>query len=237
MEIILNKKPKNPIIIEGFPGFGLVGTIATEFLINHLETEQIGKIIFEDSLPVAAIHEGKVVEPLGIFYNKKYNIVIMHAVNPANGIEWKVTEAIKNIAKQLNAKEILSLEGVGSAETASSQSRIFYFTQDKGRKQKFEKMGMKLLKEGIIMGVTGAILLKMENIPVSCIFVETRTNLPDSKAAAKIIEALDKYLGLKVDYKPLLKQAEKFEDKLKGLMTKSKEAEEMSEKKKLSYVG
>ncbi len=237
MEIILKKKPKNPIIIEGFPGFGLVGTIATEFLIEHLETEQIGKIRFEDSLPVAAIHEGKVVEPLGIFYNKKYNIIILHAVNPANGIEWRVTEAIKDIATQLSAKEIVSLEGVGSAETASSQSRIFYFTEDKSKKQKFEKIGMKLLKEGIIMGVTGAVLLKIEKTPVSCIFVETHTNLPDSKAAANIIEALDKYLGLNVDTKPLLKQAEKFEEKLKGLMMKSREAEEMNDKKKLSYVG
>ncbi len=96
---------------------------------------------------------------------------------------------------------------------------------------------MTILKEGIIMGVTGAVLLRIEKTPVSCIFVETHTNLPDSKAAAKIIEALDKYLGLKIDYKPLLQQAEKFEDKLKGLLTKSKEAEELSEKKKLSYVG
>lgn len=237
MEIILKKKPKNPVIIEGFPGFGLVGTIATEFLIDHLETEQIGKIMFEDSPPIAAIQEGNVVEPLGIFYNKKYNIVVLHAVNPVNGIEWKVTEALSKIAKQLNATEIVSLEGVGSVESELTQSRIFFFTKDRKRKEKFEKVGMKILKEGIIMGVTGAILLRMEKVPVSCIFVETHTNLPDSKAAAKIVQALDKYLGLKVDYKPLLQQAEKFEEKLKGLLIKSKEAEELSEKKKLSYVG
>ncbi|MBW2989975.1 PAC2 family protein, partial [Candidatus Woesearchaeota archaeon] len=42
MQIKLWKKPKNPIIIEGFPGFGLVGTIASEFLIDHLKTELIG---------------------------------------------------------------------------------------------------------------------------------------------------------------------------------------------------
>ena len=47
MEIKLYKKPKSPLIIEGFPGFGLVGTIATEFLLEHLQTEQIVKISFE----------------------------------------------------------------------------------------------------------------------------------------------------------------------------------------------
>ena len=44
MKIELSKKPKNCTLIEGFPGFGLVGTIATEYLLEHLQTEKIGKI-------------------------------------------------------------------------------------------------------------------------------------------------------------------------------------------------
>jgi len=104
-------------------------------------------------------------------------------------------------------------------------------------KEKFNKLKVDPLKEGIIIGVTGAVLLRAEKIPVSCIFAETHSNLPDSKAAAKVIEVLDKYLCLKVDYKPLLVQAEKFEGKLKGLLTESQKAMQLSEKKKLSYVG
>ena len=42
MEIKISKNIKNPIIISGFPGFGLVGSIATEFLIEHLKTEKDG---------------------------------------------------------------------------------------------------------------------------------------------------------------------------------------------------
>ena len=86
------------------------------------------------------------------------------------------------------------------------------------------------------MGVTSAILLKTE-IPITCIFAETHSNLPDSKAAAKIVEMLDKYLGLAVDYKPLIKQAEKFEEKLKALLEKGMKAQEVKEKKSMSYVG
>ena len=80
MEVKLWKKPKNCIIIEGFPGFGLVGTIASEFLIEHLKTEQIGKILFNDMPAMVAIHENKVVEPLGIFYNQKYNLLLVVAL-------------------------------------------------------------------------------------------------------------------------------------------------------------
>lgn len=236
MKVNLWKKPKNPIIIEGFPGFGLVGTIASEFLIDHLKTEQIGKIIFEETPPMVAIHENHVVEPLGVFYSKKHNVVILHAVTASAGFEWKLADALIDIAKQLNAREIISLEGVGSSDE-SVESKPFFYSSDEKKKKVFEKFNIEPLKEGIIMGVTGAMLLKRDHLPVSCIFAETHTKLPDSKAAAKVVEVLDKYLGLDVDPGPLLQQAEKFEQSVKGMLSKSKQATEISEKKRMSYVG
>ena len=236
MEIKLWKKPKNCIIVEGFPGFGLVGTIASEFLIEHLKTEQIGKILFNDMPAMVAIHENKVVEPLGIFYNAKYNIVIVHAITAATRYEWEMASAVGKLALDLQAKEVISLEGVGSGED-SDGSRVFYYSNNEKNAKAFEKAGISALKEGIIIGVTGAILLRVEKLPLSCLFAETHSNLPDSKAAAKVIEALDKYLGMDIDYKPLLEQAAKFEEKLKTIMQKSQEAQEISDKKKLSYFG
>ena len=35
---------KDPVLIDGFPGVGLVGTIVANFLINTLKLEQIGVI-------------------------------------------------------------------------------------------------------------------------------------------------------------------------------------------------
>jgi len=238
MKVVLKKKPKNPIIIEGFPGFGLVGTIATEFLLDHLKTEKIGKIWVEELPAMVAIHEGEVVEPIGIFYNKEYNVVIIHAISVTAGIEWKLTDAIVDIAKQLNAKEIISLEGIGSTAPPTEGTKAFHYTSDEKKDEKLKNAGSEALKEGIIMGTTGLLMLKAQKeIPVSCIFAETRSELPDSKAAAKVIEILDKYIGLKVDYKPLIKQAEKFEEKLKDLIMKSAKLSEEQKKKRLSYVG
>ena len=236
MEIKLSKRPKNPIIIEAFPGFGLVGTITGEFLPEHLQTEQIGKIIFNEMPAMVAIHESKVVEPLGIFYNKKYNIIVLHAITASTGNEWGIADTLINLAKDLNAKEVISLEGVGSGDESKGE-RVFYYSNNEKNIAKFKKMGIDPLKEGIIIGVTGAILLRAEKLPISCIFAETSTNMPDSKAAAKVIEVLDKYLDLKVDPKPLLVQAEKFESKLKNLLTEGQKTQELSEQKRMSYVG
>lgn len=238
MEIKLIKKPKNPTIIEGFPGFGLIGTITTEFLLDHLQFESIGTIISKDIPSMIAIHEGKVVHPIEIFYNKKYNLVILHVVTSVNGLEWDMSQTVMDLAKQLNAKELISIEGVGS-KALTNDSRTFYYSNVPAKRKKFEKIKVDQLKEGIVMGVTGALLLKAKMLkqPLSCVFAETNSDLPDSKAAARVIEVLDKYLGLKVDPKPLLKQAEKVEKKIKSILEKGKAATTMQEKKQLSYVG
>ena len=239
MKIKLDKKPRSPVIVGGFPGFGLVGTITTEFLLDHLETRQIGKIILNDIPAMVAIHQSKVVEPLGIFYNKKHNLVLLHAITPSSNFEWEIADMLNSLVDNVKAKEVICLEGVGSgAELDTGEvSRTFYFSNADKNKKRFEKIGVPKLNEGIIIGVTGAILLRVNKAPVSCIFAETHSKLPDSKAAAKIVEVLDKYLGLDVDYKPLLIQAAKFEEKLRTILQKSKEAQEISDKKKLSYMG
>lgn len=234
MHIELTVKPKSPIVIEGFPGFGLVGTIATEFLIEHLKAKSIGRIWSDKLLPLVAVHDSKIIQPLEIYFAEKENIVILHALSSVTGLEWKISEVLVELAKELKVKEIISIEGVNASEADSMNT--FYYTTAK-RADAFNKIGLKPLKEGIIMGVTGALMLKAEDLPLSCIFVETQSNLPDSRAAAKIIEALDKYLGLDVDYKPLIKAAEQFEDKIKGIFEKGKKAISEKESKELNYLG
>ncbi len=235
MQIILTYKPKNPIIIEGFPGFGLVGTIATEFLIKHLDAKPIGKIWSDELMPLAAVHDSKIVEPLGIFYDKKHNIIIIHALSAVKGLEWKISGALLQLAKMLKAKEFISLEAIGSEEQGM---RTFYYTNAENKKKLFEKMGLQPLKEGMVMGVTGALLLKEPDL-ISCVFVESHVGLGDSKAAAKVIEILDDYLGLDVDYKPLIKAAEKFEQTLKDILEKGKKIAEHKSKREedLNYLG
>ena len=236
MKINLKKKPKNVTILEGFPGFGLIGTITTEFLLEHLDVELIGSVLIDDLPSVVAIHETKLMQPIGIYYNKKHNLVIFHVVTSVQGNEWKLAEATIEVAKSLNAKEFLSIEGVGST-TPGDETKIFFYSNKPANAKRFEKIKVPVLKEGIVMGVTAALLVEAGDFPLSCIFAEAHSQLPDSKAAAKVMEVLDKYLNLNVDYKPLLKQAEKFEEKLKGIMQQSKVTEDERDKKRMSYVG
>ncbi|MBR9703465.1 hypothetical protein GOV10_05470 [Candidatus Woesearchaeota archaeon] len=143
-------------------------------------------------------------------------------------MEWAVAEELSKAAKELGAKEILSLEGVNVM--SPSESTVFGYGNPK-----FKALGAEEMKESIIMGVSAALLLNAKN--VSCIFAQAQSDLPDSKAAADIINFLDKYLKLGVDSAPLLKQAEQFEDKLKNLMSQTTDAQGEADKKTLSYLG
>lgn len=236
MDIKLKHELKDVTVISGFPGFGMVGTIATEFLIEHLKTEHFGRIILDKMPAVIAIHEGEIIEPFALYYNKAHNLLILHSIFGQPGTEWKIAEAIRSLCTMVSCKEIISLEGVGT-NAESEDPKSFYFTSNEQKEKKFQDLKMQKLNEGIIMGVTSALMLQNDNIPVSCLFAETHTNLPDSKAAAKLIQGLDAYLDLKMDSSPLIEMAEKFEAKLKKILSESKMAETNRDKKAMSYVG
>src|SRR3989338_8059236 len=122
--LVLNKKPKNVTIIEGFPGLGLVGKITTEFLTEHLKTEKIGNVMIDDVPAIVAVHASKVIEPITIHYNKEYNIVIVHAISLGKGLGWDIADIIQELATQLSAKEIISIEGVGSMKPTGGASAL-----------------------------------------------------------------------------------------------------------------
>jgi len=234
MEIQLKKRPKNPTIIEGFPGFGLVGSIATEFLIEHCKCERIGSHWFEELPATIAVHQGNIINPLNIHYNEANNLVIVHAISAGPGMEWIISDFVLKLAKELEAREIVSLEGVGSAK--EDASKVYYVASDESKEEQMKNIGTEQLKEGILVGVTSALLLKSD-LPITAFFAETHSELPDSNASAQIIETLNKYLNLDIDTKPLFEQAKKFEDKLNALLKQTASTQNQIKKKQLSYVG
>lgn len=241
IKLNLKTKPSNPTIIVGFPGFGLVGVIATEFLCNHTEAVEVGKYWFEQLPATIAVHDSKIVNPVGLFYDKKNNLVIIHSISAAPGLEWAASELIIEVADKVGAKEIICLDGVGISGTTTNVptgSRVFFYAKDKKTKESLELSSLKpeALKESIILGVTPAVLLK-SNIPVIALFSEVKSDLPDSKSAAKLIHVLNDYLKMNLNYKPLIEAGDKFEEKIKKIVDEHKKITENTTKKDLDYFG
>ncbi|MFW6013925.1 MAG: proteasome assembly chaperone family protein [Candidatus Nanoarchaeia archaeon] len=229
----LTKTPKNPIIIQGFPGFGLVGTITTEFLIRHCKCELIGKMWFEDLPAALAIHKGDIIHPIGIYYNEDYNLIILHSISGGQGIEWRIADFLIELGNKLDATEFLCLEGVGLTEE-KEQPDVFFYSSTKERKKYMDEKNLTQLNEGVMMGVTSALMLKAQR-QVTTLFVETHSDYPDSKAAAELIKALDKVLDLNVDPEPLYESAKVFEENFNKIIKQNQTTKK--KKEQMHYLG
>ncbi|HIH17315.1 MAG TPA: proteasome assembly chaperone family protein [Nanoarchaeota archaeon] len=242
LRVELWESPKDVTIIEGFPGFGMVGIIATEAIIDFLKPRLIGRITSNKLPALIAVHDGKVVEPLGVFYDPKNNLVLLHAVTNIAGFEWDLCDAVLEVARLLKAKEIVSMEGIGTLaqlpagsgkgrEAKPEGGKTYFYANNDPARKKFDSLGVKQLSEGIIVGVTGSLVLKAgDKMRMSCVFGETHSGFPDSRAAASVIGIIDKYFGLNVPSEPLMKKAAEFEGKLEDLFGKIKNTSQEKEK-------
>ena len=87
----------------------------------------------------------------------------------------------------------------------------------------FEPAKARLLEDGVIGGVSGALLVQGigRSIPVAVLLVSARVaeGLPDHRAGAALIESLDRVLPeLRIDTGPLRAQAEQIEKALRAVM-------------------
>lgn len=239
MEIFLEFMPKNPIIIEGFPGLGYVSTIAMEYLIENLNAKSIGRIFSKKLSPIAAIHKGELRRPFEIFYDKKNNILLLHAITEVTDLEWDIAETIITLASKINAKEIISIEGVNAPFSTKIPKGPFYHSNIPTIEKKMKKLGYSELMEGAVLGVSGSLMLRApKKLPITFVFAETNSKLPDSRAAAEIVKVLNNYLNLKIDIKPLIKKAEDTENKIKMILKQGNEGQNLLKTSKdLSYLG
>ncbi|MCP8312967.1 MAG: PAC2 family protein, partial [archaeon] len=75
-------KIDSPVVIEGFPDVGLVGTIASLHLIDQLGLNEIAHIESSIFPPVMVLHKGILTEPVRIFGDKDILLVTSEIAIP-----------------------------------------------------------------------------------------------------------------------------------------------------------
>lgn len=213
-------KTKKPVIIEGFPGVGLVGSIAAKYLSQQLKAKQIGFIESPHLPPVSFVLDGEVYNPIRIYESLKNNLVIVESEFPVpENIVNELGESIANWAKHVNAEKIICLEGINTPQAQGGG--VFAITSS----SKFKTpRSIKKVETGYMIGVSAALMLQCKeiNVPGLCLMAETHSSFPDGVAAAKIIKELNSLLGINVNTTALEKEAKSFEDKIKLVLEKAK---------------
>jgi uncharacterized protein len=218
----------NSILIEAFPTVGLVSSIAGHFIIEQLKLEEIGTISSRYFMPAAVIHNGMPSPPVRIYAGKKICgptgscnqiAVILSEFMPAVNTIKPVADKILSWAQKKKCNYIINFEGTNSLNP--KKPKTFGVATTQKMKDILKKYNIEETQEGMITGITGVLLYEGARLKydVLCLLAEAHSSYPDSRAAALLVETLDKMLPeIEIDTKPLYKEAEDIEQKIRAFM-------------------
>ncbi|MDD2438637.1 MAG: proteasome assembly chaperone family protein [Methanosarcinaceae archaeon] len=224
-------KSKNPILIEGFPGIGLVGNIASQHLIEEMDMEYIGSIDSRYFPSIAVLYEGLINMPVRIYESEKHNLIVVISDIPiSHSVSYDVSSALVDWAQSINVKEIASIAGIAIIE---GPHKVFGAATTQEMLDKIKEK-VEIFQMGTISGISGSVMSEclLRELPALSLLGATRTQNPDPRAASAVVEVLNELYGFSVDTERLIKQAERIEVELHKLAEDVQTSEQKGEIKK-----
>ena len=222
---------RHPTLVIGFPGFGMAGSIALQHLVEHAKPAPIGHLSLHDAAATfMAIHEGRPIWPVSVYFDEGRSIVYIHALIPLPN-DSDTSDELFAVIEQIDPSRIILLESIGSMEDGH---RTFSYAVDQTATE-----GLSLpepLTEGVVLGTSAEVFSRYPDRAVG-IFSEANVSIPDSEAAAQLLETLNGLLDLGMDATALRELSKVFEERVKRILKDSKSAKSMSEKNQMFYVG
>ncbi len=255
----LKKAPatKDAVLIVGMPGIGNVGKVTADFIIDELKAKLLYDIFSYDMPNSVFVNEKNLVElpKIEMFYKKrdsKGDIIILtgDVQPPEERSSYEFCENVLEVAKLHDVKHIITLGGIGLAETPK-KPHIFCT----GNSQKYVKDIVKGTSAdhklfgvvGPIIGVSGLLvgLADRHGLDAACLLAETLGHPAyiGVRGAKELLKVLNKRFKLSINIKDLDKEIEEIEDEI---MNRTQELGKISNKslkkiqsmqKETSYIG
>lgn len=219
-----------PTLIEGFPGVGLVGKIATDHLIETFDMTYYATVRCDGFPRIGIYHQGDrtAKPPVRIYADEDHDLLALQSDVPvpkqaASSMTdcvtgWIEQESITPVYLSGYPEENRSippkLYGVATGEAGSRLDDIDIGAPD---------------EDGAVGGPTGALLSEAaaRRIDALGLVVETNPQFPDPEAARVIIDkAIEPLLGFDVPVDALVDRAEEIRDKREALAQQLQQADE-----------
>lgn len=259
-----DKKPelRNPILLEGLPGFGQVGRLVAEHLVKEFKAKKFAELYSPHFPPQVLIKSNGLIDMLtNNFYGIKLKDAdrdLLVVVGEAQGAtvegQYEICEKIIEVAKEFGVKDIITVGGYATGKLLK-EPKVYGAASTKKAMKPFKGLDVSFTpKGGARGGIVGAsgILLglgKLEGMNSVCLMGETPGHplLIDAKAGEAIINVLGKHLDIKIplgDLEKRAKELEKFRLGLEKMMKKvmkkkkkQKKEEEEADEDELRYIG
>ncbi len=230
---------KNPILIEGLPGIGLVGKLAAEHMIKELKAEKIAEL-YSPHFPhqVLMLRKGIVRMLKNKFYlwrnpdpNGSDLIILIGDVQAITSeAQFEVCGTMIDYFKKLGGKTIYTLGGYGTGKVVE-KPRVFGSATHKDMLKEYEQHGVIFGEAtGSIIGAAGLLLGlgKLHGIRGVCLMGETHGGYVDAKSAQSVLEMLSKILGVQMDLAKLQHRAKESERFMKKMESEAKKQSAMA---------
>ncbi|TRO42923.1 proteasome assembly chaperone family protein [Candidatus Bathyarchaeota archaeon] len=224
---IVEKKiiPSDTTMLIGLPDVGLVGLIATSYLISELNLEEIAYMDSDLLPPVVVLHNGLPHSPLRIYGNQKLIAVISELAIPAPAL-YNIMRKIIDWGEEKKVKSIISMGGIPLENRQTiNEPEVFGAASDQKLLEILNKKGLNTMKEGYIVGAQALSMRYSlsKNIPAIAILSQSFYNYPDPQAAAITLKELSKISDIEVDVSKLLEKGEEIRLKARDIMKRTQQ--------------
>jgi len=242
---------RNPVLIEGFPGLGYVGKITITYVARQLGAKRLAEL-YSPYFPYHVITSrgGGVRLPRAQFHyyqdpKGEKDLVFCTSDSQAQSLEgqFDVVEKILGYAKKLGVKTVVAIGGY-SLKASENTTPVCVGT-NKELLDRMLESGATLGPLGNpIVGLAGVTLglAKLLGINAACILGQTIGHLPDPESAKRVLNILQRFLGITVDLQPLDKEIEKAVEVFREMDDVQREMESTTrqtlqmESKKVTYI-
>ncbi len=231
-DVIFEKDKEVPdvdILVAGFPGAGLIGGIAAEQLINSLDMDQIASIDCDKFPPTAVVFDGIPRRPVRFFAGNGMILVKSDMVIPPD-LSPKLAETIVKFALDYDMEEIIIFDGIpnksGNGES-DEDKKIWGVLSSHAAETEAEDLDLDIISRGAITGISSSLLLESHENQLKTVgmMIEGKSQMPDPRAAAKLLEKFADYKELDIETESLLESAEKLEEQYAKMVNQANKAQ------------
>ncbi len=222
---IVEKKPipSGAIMLYGLPDVGLVGLIATSYIISELDLDEIAYVDSDLLPPVVVLHEGLPHAPLRIYGNSNLIAAISEMAVPAAALH-PVMRTLVEWGGATGTRMMISMGGIPLENRQDIKDpEVFGAASSKDLIDMLRGKGLKILKEGFIVGPQALTMRYCAERKLSAVALLAQSfyNYPDPEAAAMTIKTLANITDLKIDVSKLLEKGEEIRLRARDIMKRT----------------
>lgn len=207
---------KEITLLADFPGSGLVGSIALQYLVENAGFTHLGNITSRFLPQISLATNGLAQAPIRL-YEKDNIVAILADVPIPSQISYEVSAGL--IEWFSDKSVITDLVVIGGVTTGSEGEHVFGVATTPDGLDKIKEQAV-ILPALSITGISGSMIIEAQprGIPATGFLVETSFNV-DPRAAIEALKILNIRYGFEVDTQPLMEQADQVEAMMHQLAT------------------